>query len=213
MVGGVAGGWRSWEWVSSSVVEPDYIAGAGEKAPAPGCCCVAQSQMFFGGKVATILKIFNHILTIYTQIERKNRYTSRKAKLYIFLKRIGIYNLNCYTVVQSRKFFCFVPVFYTLKYVKICVCYMSCPLCLHLFFLFFFDFTSLPITSQNAFSCVKMQKHSCLPSSGVVYVWWVMGWGTAHCPAPIQPLNGMKSQCVCVVVGGGHSWAHFRQFR
>ena len=40
-MGACGGGWRSWEWVSSSVVEPDYIAGAGEKAPAPGCCCVA----------------------------------------------------------------------------------------------------------------------------------------------------------------------------
>ena len=32
-------------------------------------------------QVATILLKFSHILTIYTQIERKNRYTFKKAKL------------------------------------------------------------------------------------------------------------------------------------
>ena len=26
--------------VVGSVVEPDFFAGAGEKAPAPGCCCL-----------------------------------------------------------------------------------------------------------------------------------------------------------------------------
>ena len=45
-------------------------ARAGEKAPAPGCCCVALG--YCGGKIATILINF---LTIYTQIEGKNRYT------------------------------------------------------------------------------------------------------------------------------------------
>ena len=32
-------------------------------------------RVLCGGKVATILVKYSHILTIYTQIERKNRYT------------------------------------------------------------------------------------------------------------------------------------------
>ena len=54
--------------------EPDFFAGdgAGEKAPAPGFCCVAYGVC--GGKVAKILIKFSYILTIYTQIERKNWY-------------------------------------------------------------------------------------------------------------------------------------------
>ena len=43
--------------------------GAGEKAPSPGCCCVA--ERYCGGKVATILKKFGHILAIYTGQEFK----------------------------------------------------------------------------------------------------------------------------------------------
>ena len=48
--------------------EPDFFAGdgAGEKAPAPGFCCVAYGVC--GGKVAKILIKFSYILTIYTQI-------------------------------------------------------------------------------------------------------------------------------------------------
>ena len=51
--------------------EPDFlaVAGAGEKAAAPGCCYLAKG--YCGGKVATILVRFSHISTIYTQIERK----------------------------------------------------------------------------------------------------------------------------------------------
>ena len=67
----------------SSVVEPDYFAGAGarEKAPAPDCCCMAQG--YCGDKVATILIKFSHFLTIYKQIEGINRYryAFKKAKL------------------------------------------------------------------------------------------------------------------------------------
>ena len=44
-------------------------AGAGEKAPAPGCCFVAKG--YCGGKLSTILIKFCHFLTIYTQIEGK----------------------------------------------------------------------------------------------------------------------------------------------
>ena len=56
--------------------EPDFLAGAGagEKAPAPGCCCLAVG--YCGGKVLTTYPVkFSYISTIYTQIERKNRYT------------------------------------------------------------------------------------------------------------------------------------------
>ena len=55
-------------------------AGASKKAPAPGCCCVASG--YCGGKVARILIKFSHILIIFTQIERINRYTFKKAKLF-----------------------------------------------------------------------------------------------------------------------------------
>ena len=48
--------------------------------------------VWLSGKVATILIKFSHILTIYTQVERKNRYTLKKAKLFTLKK-----NLNCYT--------------------------------------------------------------------------------------------------------------------
>ena len=53
---------------SQSRPEPDFLAGAGagEKAPA------LPLRLH---KVATIFVKFSHILTIYTQIERKNRYT------------------------------------------------------------------------------------------------------------------------------------------
>ena len=63
--------------------EPDFLAGAGagEKTPAPDCCYVTKG--YCGGKVVTILIKFSHILTIYTQIERENGYTFKKAK-YIF---------------------------------------------------------------------------------------------------------------------------------
>ena len=60
--------------------EPDFLAGAragaGEKAPAPGCCCLALG--YCGGKVATILVKFNRLSTMYTQIERKDRYGTLK---------------------------------------------------------------------------------------------------------------------------------------
>ena len=49
--------------------EPEPV----KKAPAPGCFCLAWG--YCGGKVVTILVKFSHISTIYTQIERKNRYT------------------------------------------------------------------------------------------------------------------------------------------
>ena len=54
--------------------EPDFLAGAGagEKARLRA---VAVWQGYCGGKVAKILVKFSHISTIYTQIERKNRYT------------------------------------------------------------------------------------------------------------------------------------------
>ena len=58
-------------------LEPDFLARAvaSEKASAPalGCCCLPEG--YCGGKVATILVKFSHISTIYTQIERKDRYT------------------------------------------------------------------------------------------------------------------------------------------
>ena len=55
----------------TSVVEPDpdFLAkvGAGVKALAPGCCCLAQG--YCGDKVAKILVKYGHIPPIYTQIE------------------------------------------------------------------------------------------------------------------------------------------------
>ena len=58
--------------ISVVELEPDFLAGAGagEKAPAPGCCCVTWG--FCGGKVAIILIKFSHILIMYTLIDRKH---------------------------------------------------------------------------------------------------------------------------------------------
>ena len=47
---------------------------------------------FCGGKVATILTKFGHILKIYAQIESKNRYTFKRAKLFtLFFKTVFIF--------------------------------------------------------------------------------------------------------------------------
>ena len=40
---------------------------------------------YYGGKVARNLIKFSQILTIYIQIERINRYTFKKAKLFTFV--------------------------------------------------------------------------------------------------------------------------------
>ena len=90
------------------VVEPDYFAGAGagKKAPAPGCWCVALG--YCGGKVATILINVSHFLTIYilyTQIEGKNRYlyTFKKSKLFSFQNCIFCLKLVFHIfVIRSR---------------------------------------------------------------------------------------------------------------
>ena len=72
--------------------EPNFFAGAGagEIAPAPGCCCVAQGT-YCGGKVPTILIKLSHILTIYTQIERKNKYTLKKANLFTLVFKTAFF--------------------------------------------------------------------------------------------------------------------------
>ena len=78
--------------------EPDFLAGAGaeagEKAPAQGCCCLAQG--YCGGKVVTILVKFSHISTIYTQIERKiGTYTLKKTKLLTSVFKTALVLQNC----------------------------------------------------------------------------------------------------------------------
>ena len=51
----------------------------------------------FGGKEATILIKFSQILTIYTQIERKNRYeyTFKKAKLFTLVFKTVFFTQIC----------------------------------------------------------------------------------------------------------------------
>ena len=44
--------------------------------------------------VATILIKFSHILTIYTQIERKNRYTFKKAKLFTLVFKSAFFSFK-----------------------------------------------------------------------------------------------------------------------
>ena len=69
---------------SRSRPEPDFLAGAGagEKAPA------LPLRLH---KVATIFVKFSHILTIYTQIERKNRYTLKKTKLLTLVFKTALF--------------------------------------------------------------------------------------------------------------------------
>ena len=84
-------------------MEPDFFAraGAGEKAPAPGCCCVVLG--YCGGKVVTILIKFN-ILTIYTQLERKNRNNFKKGKLFaLVFKTAFLIKLVKIIFIRSRE--------------------------------------------------------------------------------------------------------------
>ena len=49
-----------------------------------------------------ILIIFSHILTLYTQIERKNRCTFKKAKLFTSVFKIPFFTLTkCFQILLS----------------------------------------------------------------------------------------------------------------
>ena len=59
-------------------------AGAGEKAR-------LRAYGYCGGKVATIQIKFSHFLKIYTQIEGKNRYTFKQAKLFTLVFKTAFF--------------------------------------------------------------------------------------------------------------------------
>ena len=89
---------------SRSRPESDFFAGfgagAGEKAPSSGSSCVAYG--YYGGKLATILIKLCHILKIYTQIERKNRYTFKKAKLFTLVLKTALCEIIFFNRSRSR---------------------------------------------------------------------------------------------------------------
>ena len=71
---------------SRSRPETDIFAGAGKKEPAPGCCCVTLWWQSCNNSYN-----LGQILTIFTQIERKNRYgtgTLKKKKLFYFIFKV-----------------------------------------------------------------------------------------------------------------------------